>query len=52
MFKAEYNQLHNKPNGLYKFIPNIKHTALQTWTLKDNKTEVIETNESQQEVNF
>ena len=37
IFKTEYNQLHNKPNGLYKYSSNIKHTKWQTWTFKTRR---------------
>ena len=36
-FKAEYNQRHNKPNGLHKYGPNIKH-KITDMNFEDNNT--------------
>ena len=36
-FKAKNNQLHNQPNGLYKYSPNIKIYKITDINFVDNK---------------
>ena len=40
-FKAEYNQLHNKQKGLYKYSPIIKRVKLQARILKTTRRKVV-----------
>ena len=37
-FKAEYSQLHNKPNGLHEHSPNINTQNFTDMNFENNKT--------------